>query len=646
MRIVGQIQKLRVGARECFTWTLFSALPRALGIPRAGEFQLQRAPARVPGATRGMARLPGVLLVTAALLLARNSWAWHFSGVVWYDTNQNGIRDSGEAGVAGVTVHVWNCTNNALVASTTTASDGSFTFTDSIVPLDGDYQVGFTNLPAGYVFTRQIYPPPNNGTVVSTVNPLTGFAPCFNFDQLTNSTLNNAGICLATNTTATALASLAACLGGTAAFSTVASGTGPFTYAWLENGVPLAGQTAADLVIPSVVSTNAGTYTVVVTGFLNSVTNSATLDVNSPTTATPLVSLIRNPGGAALFSATPGGSGPFTFAWFYNGVLLPNQTNATLTVSPVSAANAGAYGVVVSGACNAVTNTAELTLNEPPTVSIISPTNGSTFIALASMSILAQAQDPDGTISKVDFYQGGTNFLGETTAPTPPYFILWTNVPPGSYTLTAIATDNLSATATSAPVNITVVDQPPVVATGAPVFNPQTDMFDQSVRVTNPTYYTYSSVRLLIGNLAPGVQVYNAAGTTNSLPFVQSLASIAPGANVNFLVEFFVPNRVAPNPTFTAQLVAPMNASDAVGPTQPVNRIVPLPNGAILVEFNSLSNRVYCVQYGPDMLNWQTAMPAVTGIGDLIDWIDSGEPKTVSAPATQVRRYYRVILLP
>jgi regulation of enolase protein 1 (concanavalin A-like superfamily) len=53
----------------------------------------------------------------------------------------------------------------------------------------------------------------------------------------------------------------------------------------------------------------------------------------------------------------------------------------------------------------------------------------------------------------VDFYNGAT-LLGTSSAP--PYTFNWTSVPAGFYTLTAKATDSLSAVFVSAPVSITV----------------------------------------------------------------------------------------------------------------------------------------------------------------------------------------------
>jgi len=56
------------------------------------------------------------------------------------------------------------------------------------------------------------------------------------------------------------------------------------------------------------------------------------------------------------------------------------------------------------------------------------------FTAPASVTINATAADSDGTVSKVEFFQGAVK-LGEDT--TSPYSYSWTNVAAGNYVLTS-----------------------------------------------------------------------------------------------------------------------------------------------------------------------------------------------------------------
>jgi hypothetical protein len=93
----------------------------------------------------------------------------------------------------------------------------------------------------------------------------------------------------------------------------------------------------------------------------------------------------------------------------------------------------------------------------PPTVTLTQPSNGATFTAPATVTLAATASDVDGTVAKVEFFNGSTK-LGEDA--TAPYSFTWSGVGAGSYTLTAKATDDSGATTTSAPATITVTTAP------------------------------------------------------------------------------------------------------------------------------------------------------------------------------------------
>ena len=94
-----------------------------------------------------------------------------------------------------------------------------------------------------------------------------------------------------------------------------------------------------------------------------------------------------------------------------------------------------------------------VTFNNPPRVSITSPASSAVFTSPASVPLAAAAEDTDGRIASVSFFVNGALRSTDTTAP---YSFAWSNVAPGSYTLTATAVDNVGASATSAAVSITV----------------------------------------------------------------------------------------------------------------------------------------------------------------------------------------------
>jgi Galactose oxidase-like, Early set domain/Bacterial Ig domain len=92
--------------------------------------------------------------------------------------------------------------------------------------------------------------------------------------------------------------------------------------------------------------------------------------------------------------------------------------------------------------------------NEPPTVSLTTPLSGTSFTSPAKITLRATATDPDGSVARVEFFNGATTKLGEDTVA--PYEFRWNVGAAGSYTLTAWATDNSGVTTISNQVNVTV----------------------------------------------------------------------------------------------------------------------------------------------------------------------------------------------
>ena len=123
------------------------------------------------------------LCVDAGLVAPKAS----IGNMIWYDKNANGIQDTGEAGVAGVTVELRDNTGTFgnVVATTTTDANGKYLFSN-LNPGDYHIDVQENTLPAGFIFTR-----PNQGTsdgvdsdVYSTANfPL-------NYGIMANTTLS------------------------------------------------------------------------------------------------------------------------------------------------------------------------------------------------------------------------------------------------------------------------------------------------------------------------------------------------------------------------------------------------------------------------------------------------------------------------
>ena len=104
-----------------------------------------------------------------------------------------------------------------------------------------------------------------------------------------------------------------------------------------------------------------------------------------------------------------------------------------------------------------------LIVNAPPLVTLTAPLANTSFTAPASVALTATATDADGSIAKLEFYNG-TALLGVGTLASGVYSFNWSNVPAGSYAVTAKATDNRGA-GTSTPIRtVTVASCGTVVA--------------------------------------------------------------------------------------------------------------------------------------------------------------------------------------
>ena len=81
---------------------------------------------------------------------------------------------------------------------------------------------------------------------------------------------------------------------------------------------------------------------------------------------------------------------------------------------------------------------------------------------LRTIALSATATGGGGTVTKVEYYNGGILIGTRSSATAPTYSFNWTNVPAGTYTLTAKVYNSLGATAVSAPKTVTVTILPPV----------------------------------------------------------------------------------------------------------------------------------------------------------------------------------------
>ncbi len=309
------------------------------------------------------------------------------------------------------------------------------------------------------------------------------------------------------------------------------------------NGATLLGTDTSAPYSYSWANVAAGSYSITARATDNqgAVTTSAAVavTVNAPANVAPTASLTAPAAGAqftapasiTLTADAADTDGSIASVAFYNGAtLLGTDTSAPYSFSWSNVA-AGSYSVTAQATDNsgavttstAVSVTVNAPANQAPAVSLTSPAAGANFTAPATVNITADAADSDGSISSVAFYNGATLLGTDTTAP---YSFSWANVPAGTYSLTARATDDDSATTTSAAVSVTVsaANQTPTVALTSPA---------AGTEFTAPASITLTADATDSDGSVASVAFYNGAtllGTDTSAPYSYSWTNVAAGS--------------------------------------------------------------------------------------------------------------------
>jgi hypothetical protein len=192
-----------------------------------------------------------------------------------------------------------------------------------------------------------------------------------NIDVVADNETETATVIVGGNTTTSDPADVAVCQGATANFSTTASGTPPFHYAWTLDGSPFNGDSASINVPTGSLSVGNHTVAVTTTGACGgSASQSATLTVQAATATTDPADQTVCKGATANFSTTGSGTGPFSYAWTLDGV--PFNGNSPNISVPTGSLSSGPHTVAVTttGSCGSASQSAILTVGSPPVITL------------------------------------------------------------------------------------------------------------------------------------------------------------------------------------------------------------------------------------------------------------------------------------
>lgn len=158
--------------------------------------------------------------------------------------------------------------------------------------------------------------------------------------------------------------------------------------------------------------------------------------------------------------------------------------------------------------------------NQNPVVSIANPVHGADFSTLDMINITANASDPDGSVTQVEFFVNSVSIGVDTSSP---YGVNWIIPGWGAYVITAVATDNEAATGNSGIVNITATE---------PNLNPV-------VSVTNPTdgadFTTLENINIT-------ANASDADGSVTQVEFFVNGVSVGVDHNAPYSVNWAIPD--------------------------------------------------------------------------------------------------------
>ncbi len=325
-------------------------------------------------------------------------------------------------------------------------------------------------------------------------------------------------------------------VGQEAQFSYAATGSYPRFHQWRKNGVDIPGATEAGHTIAAVTAADAGTYSVVVTNSLGSVTTTgASLTVNAALAPViysgyPFDRSVTAGNSTSFEVHFSSGSSPYTYQWFKNGVLIAGATSNSYSLPIVQLTDAGKYSVKVTNAAGAATSR-EATLSVTPAIppSFSSPPQGQSIFEGQSVSFSVGMEG--SWPMRYQWLKDGSPITGATGS----YFSIQTAKRSDAGSYTVVATNHAgSATSAAATLVVNPAVLPKIAVQPASRTLAYGDYLSLSVEITGSSPFTYqwekdgvalpngSNWSYSISNVTPAnsgsytVVVTNAAGSVTS----------------------------------------------------------------------------------------------------------------------------------
>ncbi|WP_439882594.1 DUF4082 domain-containing protein [Pontibacter sp. MBLB2868] len=275
---------------------------------------------------------------------------------------------------------------------------------------------------------------------------------------------------------------------------------------------------------------------------------------SSPTTPAPAIFSFSPTSGSVGDQVLINGSN-------FTGVstVLFNGSSASYTVNSASTITATVPGGATTGKLTVNTTNGSSTstdvftvisaTNLIPKVAITAPASNASFDAPAVITITATVSDEDGTISKVEFFNGSTK-IGEDLSS--PYSYTWNNVAAGNYQISAIAYDNLNANSDPASVNINVINPSQTVPVVAG-FSPASGNIGDVITISGSNLSGATSVAFNTTS-ATSFSVVSASSITATVPAGATTGkiSVTTGGGTAFSMNDFIVTALTTQPPVIA----------------------------------------------------------------------------------------------
>ena len=232
-------------------------------------------------------------------------------------------------------------------------------------------------------------------------------------------------------------------------------------YIWKKNGTTIAQGTNAQWIISNAKTNDSGTYTVICTNNVASVTSQPiSVDIKiAPSIVSNPIGMTTTKGSNVTLSVSATGTAPLNYQWRLNGDVIAGATQPTLTLTNVPPTASGYYSVTVSSPYGTNTSAnAQVVVNTPVDVApiIVAQPQGFKLNTTNQVGTLSVTASNSYSTLTYQWYKDGSVITGATQNT-----LNVTNAiaNEGSY---QVAIQNIAGTTASQPVTV-LVAQPPVI---------------------------------------------------------------------------------------------------------------------------------------------------------------------------------------